>query len=67
MVPVGNNWCWIAAHRTDLRYALTYSWRLAVIFVTVLIYAYIYWYFQRHMKSTLINEPESELDPGLGS
>ncbi|KAI1129076.1 G protein-coupled glucose receptor regulating Gpa2-domain-containing protein [Nemania abortiva] len=67
MVPVGNNWCWIAADRTDLRYALTHGWRLAVFFITVLIYAYIYWYFRRHMKSMLINEPESELDPGLGS
>lgn len=60
MVPVGNNWCWIAADRTDLRYALTHGWRLAVFFITVLIYAYIYWYFQRHMKSMLIDEPENE-------
>lgn len=62
MVPVGNNWCWIAADRTDLRYALTHGWRLAVFFITVLIYAYIYWYFQRHMKSMLIDEPENESD-----
>ncbi|KAI1112466.1 G protein-coupled glucose receptor regulating Gpa2-domain-containing protein [Nemania sp. NC0429] len=62
MVPVGNNWCWIAADRTDLRYALTHGWRLAVFFITVLIYAYIYWYFKRHMKSMLIDEPENEAD-----
>ncbi|KAI0199941.1 G protein-coupled glucose receptor regulating Gpa2-domain-containing protein [Astrocystis sublimbata] len=65
MVPVGNNWCWIAADRTDLRYALTHGWRLAVFFSTVLIYAWIYWYFQRHMKSMLIDEPDSESDASL--
>lgn len=55
--PVGNNWCWISGHRTDLRYGLTHGWRLAVIFGTVLIYAYIYWYFQRHFKSMLTHLP----------
>ncbi|KAI1365930.1 G protein-coupled glucose receptor regulating Gpa2-domain-containing protein [Xylaria arbuscula] len=62
-VPVGNNWCWISGNRTDLRYALTHGWRLAIIFSTVLIYAYIYWYLQRHFKSMLIDEPSS--DSGL--
>ncbi|KAJ3567864.1 hypothetical protein NPX13_g6623 [Xylaria arbuscula] len=65
MVPVNNNWCWIAADRTDLRYALTHGWRLAVFFLTVLIYAYIYWFFQRHMKSMLIAEPRSEAEGEL--
>ncbi|KAI1325538.1 G protein-coupled glucose receptor regulating Gpa2-domain-containing protein [Xylariaceae sp. FL0255] len=66
-VPVGDNWCWIAGDRTDLRYALTHGWRLAVIFSTVLIYAYIYWYFQRHFKSMLIGEPSGSFpSPSYG-
>lgn len=51
MSPVSGNWCWITAKRTDLRYALTHGWRVAIIFVTVLLYAYIWWYVRCHFKS----------------
>ncbi|KKY31807.1 putative glucose receptor git3 [Diaporthe ampelina] len=42
MSPVSGNWCWITAERTDLRYALTHGWRIAIILLTVLLYAYIW-------------------------
>lgn len=51
MSPVSGNWCWITAKRTDLRYALTHGWRVAIIFVTVLLYAYIWWYVRCHFKA----------------
>lgn len=51
MSPVSGNWCWITAKRTDLRYALTHGWRIAIIFLTVVLYAYIWWYVHCHFKA----------------
>lgn len=51
MVPVGGNWCWISASRSDLRYALTHGWRFLVIFSTIAIYIYIWIYLRRHLWS----------------
>lgn len=51
MSPVSGNWCWITAKRTDLRYALTHGWRIAIIFLTVLLYTYIWWYVRCHFKA----------------
>lgn len=51
MSPVSGNWCWITAKRTDLRYALTHGWRVVIIFLTVLLYVYIWWYVRRHFKA----------------
>lgn len=51
MSPVSGNWCWITAKRTDLRYALTHGWRIAIIFLTVLLYGYIWWYVHNHFKA----------------
>ncbi|KAG8160789.1 hypothetical protein KVR01_009053 [Diaporthe batatas] len=50
MTPVSGNWCWITAKRPDLRYGLTHGWRIGIIFVTVLLYAYIWWFVHRHFK-----------------
>ncbi|EHA49263.1 hypothetical protein MCOR27_004574 [Pyricularia oryzae] len=51
MAPVAGNWCWITASRPDLRYALTHGWRILIIFGTIIIYAYIWWYMSRHFHS----------------
>ncbi|KAL8370006.1 hypothetical protein RB595_000390 [Gaeumannomyces hyphopodioides] len=51
MTPVGTNWCWITSARPDLRYALTHGWRFAVIFGTVAIYLYIWYYLRNHFRS----------------
>ncbi|KAL1845295.1 hypothetical protein Daus18300_014568 [Diaporthe australafricana] len=56
MSPVSGNWCWITAERTDLRYALTHGWRIAIIFLTVLLYAYIWWYVRCHFKALFGSE-----------
>lgn len=51
MTPVSGNWCWITAKRADLRYSLTHGWRIGIIFLTVLLYAYIWWFVHRHFKA----------------
>lgn len=51
MTPVSGNWCWITAKRPDLRYGLTHGWRIGIIFLTVLLYAYIWWFVHRHFKA----------------
>ncbi|KAF6817223.1 hypothetical protein CPLU01_13631 [Colletotrichum plurivorum] len=51
MEPVSGNWCWISRDRPDLRYALTHGWRIAIIFTTILIYFYVWWYLGRHFRS----------------
>ncbi|KAI6360614.1 hypothetical protein MCOR25_006700 [Pyricularia grisea] len=51
MGPVAGNWCWIMASRPDLRYALTHGWRILIIFVTIIIYGYIWWFMSRHFHS----------------
>lgn len=51
MGPVSGNWCWIMSTRTDLRYALTHGWRIAIIFVTSGIYLFVWWYMNRHFRS----------------
>lgn len=56
MSPVSGNWCWITAKRTDLRYALTHGWRIAIIFLTVVMYAYIWWYVHCHFRALFGSE-----------
>ncbi|KAK1851679.1 hypothetical protein CCHR01_05673 [Colletotrichum chrysophilum] len=51
MEPVSGNWCWISRNRPDLRYSLTHGWRFAIIFTTILIYLYVWWYLGRHFRS----------------
>lgn len=51
MGPVSGNWCWIMSTRTDLRYALTHGWRIAIIFITSGIYLFVWWYMNRHFRS----------------
>ncbi|KAL0944664.1 uncharacterized protein CTRU02_202551 [Colletotrichum truncatum] len=51
MEPVSGNWCWISQKRPDLRYALTHGWRFAIIFITIIIYLYVWWYLGRHFRS----------------
>ncbi|KAF4416067.1 hypothetical protein CGGC5_v013090 [Colletotrichum fructicola Nara gc5] len=48
--PVSGNWCWITWDRPDLRFALTYVWRLWIMFATVFIYAYVWWYLGRRLR-----------------
>ncbi|KAK2026591.1 hypothetical protein LX32DRAFT_641722 [Colletotrichum zoysiae] len=49
--PVSGNWCWITQDRTDLRYALTHGWRFGIIFTTIIIYMYVWWFLGRHFRS----------------
>lgn len=51
MGPVSGNWCWILKNSTDLRYALTHGWRIAIIFCTAAIYIFVWWYMNRHFRS----------------
>ncbi|KAF5519764.1 hypothetical protein CGCA056_v009017 [Colletotrichum aenigma] len=48
--PVSGNWCWITWDRPDLRFALTYVWRLWIMFATVSIYAYVWWYLGQRLR-----------------
>ena len=50
MEPVGGNWCWISASRSDLRYGMTHAWRFLVIFVTIAIYIYIWVYLRKQLS-----------------
>ncbi|TLS24756.1 hypothetical protein PpBr36_08900 [Pyricularia pennisetigena] len=73
MAPVAGNWCWITASRPDLRYALTHGWRFLVIFSTIIIYAYIWWYMSRHFHSmvqiqrTGLTEDSTGTDSSVGT
>ncbi|EFQ30565.1 hypothetical protein CGRA01v4_12560 [Colletotrichum graminicola] len=49
--PVSGNWCWITQDRTDLRYGLAHGWRFAIIFTTIFIYMYVWWFLGRHFRS----------------
>lgn len=51
MKPVSGSWCWISKTRTDLRYGMTHGWRIAIIFITVGIYSYVWWFVSRNFKS----------------
>jgi hypothetical protein len=53
ITPVSGNWCWISKSRPDLRYALTHGWRFAIIFTTIVIYLYIWWYLGRYFRSVV--------------
>ncbi|KAK4505843.1 hypothetical protein PRZ48_003808 [Zasmidium cellare] len=44
--PVSGNWCWIRPNLV-LRYTLTHGWRLAIFFLTIGIYTYVYLYLKR--------------------
>ncbi|EEY20469.1 conserved hypothetical protein [Verticillium alfalfae VaMs.102] len=44
------NWCWIRSNRLDLRYGLSHGWRIAIFFVTIVIYTYIYIKLKRVFK-----------------
>ncbi|PNY23879.1 Uncharacterized protein TCAP_06183 [Tolypocladium capitatum] len=48
---VSGNWCWIKANRLGLRYALSHGWRIAIFFVTIFIYTYIYFTLRRMFKN----------------
>ncbi|OJD31291.1 glucose receptor git3 protein [Diplodia corticola] len=50
MAPVSGNWCWISSSRTDLRYALGHGWRFAIMFVTIGVYVYVWWYMRQHFQ-----------------
>ncbi|GME48478.1 hypothetical protein GTA08_BOTSDO08764 [Neofusicoccum parvum] len=50
LTPVSGNWCWISGKRTDLRYALGHGWRFTIIFTTILIYLYIWYYMRQHFS-----------------
>lgn len=69
MVPVSGNWCWISSKRTDLRYALTHGWRFAIIFSTIGIYIYVYWYMTRHFAEMATSKLKGsyDLDPNSNS
>ncbi|KAH7063303.1 G protein-coupled glucose receptor regulating Gpa2-domain-containing protein [Macrophomina phaseolina] len=62
MVPVSGNWCWISSKRTDLRYALTHGWRFAIIFSTIGIYIYVYWYMTRHFAEMATSKLKGSYD-----
>ncbi|KAF9881554.1 hypothetical protein CkaCkLH20_00700 [Colletotrichum karsti] len=66
MEPVSGNWCWISRNRPDLRYALTHGWRFAIIFTTILIYLYVWWYLGRHFRS-MVSTSDPLYDTGNSS
>lgn len=48
---VSGNWCWIRSDRLDLRYGLSHGWRIAIFFVTIIIYSYIFITLRRVFKT----------------
>ncbi|KAI9885187.1 MAG: hypothetical protein M1823_003026 [Watsoniomyces obsoletus] len=48
--PVTGNWCWIQAKPVYYRYVLTHMWRFLFIALSTGIYAYAYFYVNRHFK-----------------
>jgi hypothetical protein len=48
---VSGNWCWIRAKRLDLRYGLSHGPRIAIFFITIVIYTYIYIKLKRVFKN----------------
>lgn len=47
MRPVGANWCWIDSSREGLRFALVEGWWLAVVFLTISTYCFIWCFITR--------------------
>ncbi len=48
--PVSGHWCWIKAKPVYYRYLLTHMWRLLFIALSTAIYAYAYFYLNRHFR-----------------
>ncbi|KAK1593851.1 G protein-coupled glucose receptor regulating Gpa2-domain-containing protein [Colletotrichum navitas] len=61
--PVSGNWCWITQDRTDLRYGLAHGWRFGIIFTTIIIYMYVWWFLGRHFRS-MVSTSEGIYDSG---
>ncbi|GME65006.1 Glucose receptor Git3 [Neofusicoccum parvum] len=67
MVPVSGNWCWISSKRTDLRYALGHGWRFAIIFTTIGVYIYVWWYMRQHFATMASTKGKGSYDLGPNS
>ncbi|KKY21650.1 putative glucose receptor git3 [Diplodia seriata] len=50
LITSHGNWCWITSQRTDLRYALGHGWRFAIMFITIGVYIYVWWYMRQHFQ-----------------
>ncbi|POS74316.1 hypothetical protein DHEL01_v207291 [Diaporthe helianthi] len=61
ITPVSGNWCWITPKRADLRYSLTHGWRIGIIFLTVVLYAYIWWFVHCHFKALFGSRGDARL------
>lgn len=47
IMPVGANWCWIDSSREGLRLALVEGWWLAIVFLSVSTYCFIWCFISR--------------------
>ncbi|KAK8197544.1 G protein-coupled glucose receptor regulating Gpa2-domain-containing protein [Phyllosticta capitalensis] len=50
IAPVSGNWCWISGEKPYLRYALGHAWRFGIIIITVVIYAYVFFYMRKRFR-----------------
>jgi hypothetical protein len=55
LVPVSGNWCWISAHRSDLRYVLGHGWRFCIVLITIGIYIRIWIYMRQHFRNLALS------------
>ncbi|KAL1638642.1 hypothetical protein SLS58_008760 [Diplodia intermedia] len=62
MAPVSGNWCWITSQRTDLRYALGHGWRFAIMFITIGVYIYVWWYMRQHFQTMAGTQAKGSID-----
>ncbi|KAL1614806.1 hypothetical protein SLS54_009463 [Diplodia seriata] len=62
MAPVSGNWCWITSQRTDLRYALGHGWRFAIMFITIGVYIYVWWYMRQHFQKMAGTQAKGSID-----
>lgn len=53
MEPIGWNWCWISPERQKIRYALAQCWWLAIVFLTIPTYSFIWCFVHRRCAESL--------------
>lgn len=50
MQPIGLNWCWIPPAQRGLRYGLAQCWWLAIVFLTISSYLFM-WYLSKYPRA----------------
>jgi hypothetical protein len=61
--PVSGNWCWIEKQFLRQRYTLNHGWRIAIFFITLCTYVFVFIYMSRRLKPQNLSNLSSTI-PG---